>query len=296
MVNQPKIGYAIGGGAAKAVVQYGILRKLHQEKIPLHYIMGSSMGAIIGAIFASGLPLEELEEKTFDFFSKRRITDLSNINIFNESLFKQTYIEKLLKDLFGDMHFEDCKIPFAVTAASLESGMLKVIDSGPLWEGVMVSTAIPGLFNPIFKNGNYLVDGGLLEDSPVAPLRKSGKCDLVVGSRIIDNNARQVISGLIYEKYYKKQSKNTFFKKTWDRLTIDTRLMFQIVYRAIAIVREELFTYKLKEAHPDLFMEIEMSDVEAFSFHNLDPVIARGEKVMEEQLPRLRELISKHQK
>ncbi len=287
----PKIGFALGGGAAKALVQYGILNKLYQEKLRPSIIMGSSMGGIVGAMFASGIDRSMLEKKVFTFFEKYKINDLANLNIFNESLFKKTYSEQLLQDLFGDMYFEDCQTPFAVTAVDLESGELVVIDKGPLKKGLLASAAIPGVFNPVFHQNRYLVDGGLLEDSPIAALRNSGKCEYVIGSRILDYATRQAISGMIFQKFY-SEKKRGIVAETIDRLTVDTKLMFQIVYRSVAIVRDELFKYKMEEAKPDLFLEIEMSDTEAFGFKDIGPIIEKGERIMEEHLPELKEIIS----
>ena len=198
----PKIGLALGSGAAKGITQLGLIQKLNENNIKISYIMGSSMGAIIGGVFALGLDLETVVDKCIRYAEATNISNVSNLNIFHESVFKKDYIRNMLKEIFADFTFEECKIPFAVTSVDLETGKEVILNKGSLVNAILASTAIPGIFEPVFIDNQYLVDGGLLEDCPISPLRKIGKCDLIIGSAISDNKSRQFISGYIFKKFY----------------------------------------------------------------------------------------------
>ncbi len=208
--------------------------------------------------------------------------------------------KRFLKKIFGDHRLEGCPIPLAVTAVDLESGREVIFETGPMVEAITASTAIPGVFNPVYLDGHYLVDGGLLEDSPILSLRRSGQCDLIIGTRIVDNASRQFISGMIYHKYLKKgrftpQKIGQKIQAAWGQLSADTQLMFQIIFRSITIVREELFQYSVKEAKPDLFLEFEMSDVEIFQFEKFQEMITKGEQKMDQQITHLLGLLKEMQ-
>lgn len=299
----PRIGFALGGGAAKAVCQLAILKELQKNNIQLSYLMGSSMGAIIGGIFALGLDPDQTLKRAVEYNQKKKIFRLSNINFLRESIFNIKFSKDYLINIFGDKTFADCKIPFAVTTVDLESGKPILLDKGPLWEAILASTSIPGVFPPFFKDGLYLVDGGLLEETPLNSLRRAGNLDILLGCRIVDfNNNRLAISGAIYQKYYqqkyqhliKSKEQNKLLnnvKKFYKNLANDAKLMFDVMMRSIDILRDELFHYQLAESKPDILMQIEVDDVSLFEFSDFNKLMDKGQKTIEKYLPEIIKLV-----
>lgn len=294
----PKIGLALGSGAAKAITQFGLLQKLIDNNIKISYVMGSSMGAILGGVFALGLDLETVIEKCVRYAEATNINNISNLNIFHESVFKKDYTHNMLKEIFADFTFEECKIPFAVTAVDLETGKEVILNKGLLVDAIRASTSIPGIFEPVFISNQYLVDGGLLEDCPMTSLRKFGQCDLIIGSAISDNKSRQFISGYIYQKFYAKPKKGRFgfLQNRLGDIKNNLSLLTGIISRSVDILRDELFNYKLAEGRPDLLVQINTEKVGLFDFGKTRELIKVGAKAMEAKMPELLALIEKKKK
>lgn len=292
----PRIGLALGSGATKAVCQFGILKRLQEENIPISYIMGSSMGAILGAVYALGLDLDLAVEKALHFAEISNINNISNFNILHESIYKKDYIDNLLREIFSDFTFEDCKIPLTVIAVDLESGKAVLLNKGQLVPAIRASTSIPGIFAPVLMNEHYLVDGGLLEDCPVGPLRQKGNCDIIMGAYINDEKNRQYISGYIYNKFYKRKKHQNFLTAEFRRIKDDVTLLGAIMLRSLEILRKEVWNFKVKEAAPDILMNINVEKVDLFDYKKTTNLIRIGEQVFNEHYPALKTLIEAKKK
>ncbi|MBO0911866.1 MAG: patatin-like phospholipase family protein [Acidobacteria bacterium] len=166
----PALGLALGGGFARGIVHIGILKVLEQEGISVRYIAGTSVGALIGAAYCSGVSTAELEQLA----SRVRFRDLASWTLsrygFASNQRMITFLAKVLK-----VHtFEELEIPLAVTATDFGSGEGVVFRSGPLNDAVRASCAYPGVFLPVKVNGRLLVDGMLAHSLPTKPVRDMG--------------------------------------------------------------------------------------------------------------------------
>jgi NTE family protein len=166
----PSIGLALGGGFARGIVHVGVLKVLEQEGIPVSFVAGTSVGALIGAAYCSGVSPAELEE----IADRVRFKDLARWTLsrygFATNLRMITFLKKILK-----VHsFEELQIPLAVTATDFGSGEGVVFRSGPLVDAVRASCAYPGVFLPVKVNGRLLVDGMLAHSLPTKPARDMG--------------------------------------------------------------------------------------------------------------------------
>lgn len=292
----PQIGFAFGSGAAKAICQFGIIKRLYEENIPISYVTGSSMGAVVAAVFALGLDVDIAIEKALRYAEASNINNLKNFNFLHESVYKKDFTNNLLGELFADFTFEDCKIPLAVTAVDLESGKLVILDKGPIVPAVRASTSLPGVFEPVLMNGYYLVDGGLLEDCPIPTIRQKSQSDIVIGSYITDLKARQEISGYIYNKFFSKKKSKNFLESKLDKIKNDLSLLGGIILRSLEILRIELWHYKLKEAKPDILIEINIEKVTLFDFKKTNDLIKVGEQAFDKIYPQLKKLIEQKKK
>ena len=166
----PSIGLALGGGFARGIVHVGVLKVLEQEGIPVSFVAGTSVGALIGAAYCSGVSPAELEE----IAARVRFKDLARWTLsrygFATNLRMITFLKKILK-----VHtFEELQIPLAVTATDFGSGEGVVFRTGPLIDAVRASCAYPGVFLPVKVNGRLLVDGMLAHSLPTKPARDMG--------------------------------------------------------------------------------------------------------------------------
>jgi NTE family protein len=166
----PSIGLALGGGFARGIVHVGVLKVLEQEGIPISFVAGTSVGALIGAAYCSGVSPAELEE----IAARVRFKDLARWTLsrygFATNMRMITFLNKILK-----VHtFEELQVPLAVTATDFGSGEGVVFRSGPLVDAVRASCAYPGVFLPVKVNGRLLVDGMLAHSLPTKPARDMG--------------------------------------------------------------------------------------------------------------------------
>src|SRR4029077_16026592 len=166
----PSIGLALGGGFARGIVHVGVLKVLEQEGIPISFVAGTSVGALIGAAYCSGVSPTELEE----IAARVRFRDLARWTLsrygFATNLRMITFLKKILK-----VHtFEELQVPLAVTATDFGSGEGVVFRTGPVVCAVVASCAYPGVFLPVKVNGRLLVDGMLAHSLPTKPARDMG--------------------------------------------------------------------------------------------------------------------------
>ena len=165
-----RIGLALGGGAAKGIAHIGVLKALEEEHIKVHCISGTSVGALVASYHAFGRPAESI----LSICSELNLSKLIDFTLERGGLFSTDNIrEMILRDL-GDCRIEDAEIPLAICATDIETGEQLIFREGNLADVVCASMAVPGLFVPVEIDGRILVDGGLVENVPISPLKSMG--------------------------------------------------------------------------------------------------------------------------
>jgi len=193
---KPKIALVLGGGAARGFAHIGVIRALEQEKIPIDMIVGTSVGSLIGAIYASNVNSFELEWTAFSL-ERDHIIDYTILSAFTGmGLVKGDKLEDFVKAKVPVANIEDLKLPFAAIATDLNRGTRVVLDHGSVAKAVHASSAIPGVFNPVEHQGKLLVDGGVVENLPGSVARERG-ADIVIAVDISQNVVNFNITNLI---------------------------------------------------------------------------------------------------
>ncbi|MEJ2055323.1 MAG: patatin-like phospholipase family protein [Calditrichaceae bacterium] len=181
-----KIGLALGGGAVLGAAHIGIIRAIEELEIPVKYIAGTSIGALVAALYAFGLHWEKIKDIALEL----DWMVISELSLSQFGLLKNKKIEKVITKNIGDVKFEDANIPLEVVATDIASGKKVIISTGSVAEAVMASTCIPGIFIPIKKGDQLLVDGGVIENVPVPSLQSMGS-DYIIG---VDLNAHHTFT------------------------------------------------------------------------------------------------------
>ncbi len=164
------IGLALGGGFARGIAHVGVLKVLEEENIPIRYIAGTSVGALIGAAYCSGISAGELEHVA----AKVRFKHLACWTLSRYGFASNQRMIGFLNQLLKVKTFEELRIPLAVTATDFSTGEGVVFHSGPLVDPVRASCAYPGMFLPVKVRGRLLIDGMLSHTVPTRPLRQMG--------------------------------------------------------------------------------------------------------------------------
>lgn len=172
-----RIGLALGGGGIRSMAHVGVLRELTQMGFPIHHLAGTSAGAIVGAFYAAGIPIDQME---------RVARNLNWYTLFEPALLLRRMIPGtrlmrfLQRQLGAERTFQQLKTPLSITAVDLSHGRRVVFDQGPLLPAIRASLALPGAILPVEQgDGTVLVDGGVLSAVPTEVLRDAG-CDVVI--------------------------------------------------------------------------------------------------------------------
>ncbi len=180
---RPKVALALGSGGLKGGTHVGVIRALVENNIPIDLIVGSSVGAIVGALYALRKDLDVLYEMSESLlsgkFSREILLDLS----LKGGLSKGTKFIKLLKEYFNEATMADLKIPFVAVGTNFFTGEKVFLNEGPLADIAKMSSIIPGFFKPSTYKGVPIVDGGMVEQIPAKTARELG-ADIVIGSSI----------------------------------------------------------------------------------------------------------------
>jgi NTE family protein len=256
---KPKIALVLGGGAARGFAHIGVIRALEQEKIPISMIIGTSVGSLIGAIYANDLNSFELEWSAFAL-NKEDLFDYGILNAFTGmGLAKGAKLEEFVKTKVFTRDIENLKLPFAAVATDLNRGTRFVIDRGSVAKAVHASSAIPGVFEPVDHQNRLLIDGGVLDNIPVAVAREKG-ADIVIAVDISENVANFNITNLV-----------------------------DVMLQAVNIMANENAKYKKKEA--DVLISPAVGNVAMLDFSQKKRCMQAGIDATQKAMPEIRKKI-----
>lgn len=257
-----KVGLALGSGSVKGIAHIGVLQVLEENRIPIDMIAGSSIGAIIGSVYAVGTNLDMLG-KFFAAINSKDYLDMIVPRTGIGGVIRGERVQELIRIFTHDKTFEQTKIPFICVAVDVETGELVTFRQGKkLHECVRASMSMPGLFMPVRIDGRLLVDGGVLERIPCIPLREAG-ADVVIG---VDVGCTGQI----------KRLENITVRSLLDN-TID-------------IMQWELTRLRLKSA--DVMLNPNVRELmKGFSTDNTMDCIQEGRRAAQEALPRILALL-----
>ncbi|MEE9218061.1 MAG: patatin-like phospholipase family protein [Acidobacteriota bacterium] len=283
-----RVGLVLGGGAARGLAHIGVLKVLERAKIPVHFIAGTSIGALIGGVYASQhgatamekrfhafVHSKEFKRDEFDFLMESRHSKpgilYSVANLVRKGIFYSLSVAKTsfisaehfthnISSLLDDVRIEDLPLPLAVLAVDIDTAEEVMFTSGPLRRTVAASCAIPGLMPPIEIDGRRLIDGGWIHKVPVLPAFQMG-ADIAISVDIS--------------------------KEIDDARTL--RKGFDIMVRANAIKAEAL--KRLQCSFADVLIEPQVGHIHWADFSALDEAVAAGERAAEAALPAIQKLL-----
>jgi NTE family protein len=187
--NSKKVGLALGGGYARGLAHIGVIELLEKEGIPVDYIAGTSMGAVVGALYAREINIAQIKKLAAEL-DLVGVTSLVDLSISRSGFMGGKRVTNFLHRLLGDIEFKDLQIPFQCVATDIESGDEVVLKDGTVLEAVRSSFSIPIIFSAVKKQDHYLVDGGLVNNVPVSVARQMG-ADFVIAVDVTPDKAER---------------------------------------------------------------------------------------------------------
>ncbi len=172
-----RIGLALSGGGVKALAHVGFIKALLEHNITPNILSGTSGGALVAALYASGKSPEEM----LDFFKRTPLFKFSLITWNKAGIVDSAKYQKILREAFGLETFEALSYPVTVTATNITDGTLAYFNKGDLIKPIIASSALPPYFSPVTIDGQLYSDGGVLNNFPTEPLMRR-RCDVILGS------------------------------------------------------------------------------------------------------------------
>lgn len=255
-ITRPKIGLALGSGSARGFAHIGVIQTLLENHIPIDYIAGSSIGALIGSFFAvQGRPdffhqgLQKINRKKFLDFCMPKM-----------GLIKGNKIQEMVSLFTYGKHLEQFHIPMAVVATELQTGKRKVFVKGNAAEAVRASISIPGVFVPYEIQGKRYIDGGVIDRVPVTVVRQMG-AHIVIG---VDVSSRKIYG--------------------------EVTSIFDVIMQSLQIMETQII--KPTEFRTDILIRPDVERFKPRAFTNLDQIIMEGARATKAMLPKIREVIA----
>jgi NTE family protein len=275
---QKSLGLALSGGGARGLAHIGILKVLTEEGINVNCLSGCSMGGLVSALFAIGYSANEIEQISIKHTTLREMINLVDRTPRRRGLIVGQRLRSLLAQLIGkDTNFHDTVIPLSLNAVDLITSKESVLTDGNLLDAVMATIAIPGIFTPVGIDKMQLIDGGTLNNLPIANLKRFSP-DIFVAVDVHPDTTRE-------EPWHIANKKIRFPLPVPD--------FFLDFYRAQLIMVTKLTEMNLKQDKPDLLIRPELPpEITMFyGYQKADKIIAQGEKSMRKNLEKLKLLL-----
>ncbi|MFT7538744.1 MAG: NTE family protein [Lysobacterales bacterium] len=291
------VGVVLGGGAALGIAHIGVIRKLEENNIPVDVVVGSSMGALIGAMWAVGNDVDALEKMAREFEKKTNMLKLFDPVIPISGLIGGRLIKRWLRKYLGSKTFYETKIPFKVVAYDLNRREELVLNSGSLVDAVRQSIAIPGVIEPIKKGEQVIIDGGVLNPLP------TNVCTGLGIKKIIAVNVLQspedVSKGVDIENHKMlEKAKIPFYKNPfqWLGFRIGRFLAKTLTPNISDIIVQTLQAseYVIAEQsgnHADVLIHPDLVGVNWYELHRVDELIKAGEDATSDVMDKIKDLV-----
>jgi len=295
-----KIGLALGSGSARGWAHIGVIKALAETGIKIDYVAGTSIGAVVGAFYASGR-IAALEDAALQI-DWRKIVFFLDAVYPKSGLIEGKKVAEFIRTSVKEKNIEDLSLPFCAVSTDLASGNEVIIRNGDIIEAVRASISVPGIFTPVTKDNTILVDGALINPVPVSVVRQMG-ADLVIA---VDLNhyivGKKGISGDlsansgtldpgkgIRQEPAKKNRALDALNKRLDRLDNSALMkirqwmskepalnIFDVIISSINIMETQITASRLKTDRPDILIRPRLGHIGFMEFNKAGEAIEEG--------------------
>lgn len=275
MPAKPRIGLALSGGGVRGLAHIGALKVLERESVPIHLLTGTSMGGFVGASYATGLMASELESEALRLSNVRQLMPLLELSTHRRGLFQKSRLIEYWTQHFGERTFEQLQIKLALVAVDIEAGERVILNEGSVLEAIRATTAVPGLFPPVRRGDQLLVDGGVLDNLPADVARELG-ADIVIAVDV--SSDEQTVESL-------------YRSRLVPMGLVDT---INVLWRTMMVMSREANRRSLESGRPDLLIRplIPSGVTTLTGFGQARDIIDSGEQAMDQALDSLKEILT----
>jgi len=292
-MNAYRVGLVLGSGSSRGWAHIGVIEALQDAGIPIHLVAGCSVGAFVGAIFASG-GLEQLKRYVIDMDGESMFS-FSDLTLIRSGLLDG---DKKLRELFcmhsDKKNFSELEIPLKVVAADMYSGDQVVLDSGDLLKALRASMSYPGLFAPTYHKSRWLIDGGVVDPVPVGVARAMG-ADIVIAvnldSELVSRRRHQkteIIPEIqqpgVHNEFLKKLAARyeAVEKKIRQRLELQKKIepkppgTREVINAAVQLMQGRITRVNFAVNPPDILIKPRLGDLKMLDYDQVEHSIGEG--------------------
>jgi NTE family protein len=295
--SRPRIGLALGGGSARGWAHIGVIHALHDAGIKPDLVCGTSIGALVGAVYVSG----ELDRLDAWVRSLRLQTVVGFLDVsLNGGLIKGDKLIAFFNDHFVDRDFSELACPFGAVATDLQHGREVWLREGGVSDAVRASIALPGLFTPVRRDGNWLADGGLVNPVPVSLCRAMG-ADIVIAVDLNSDLLGRHLKPKPVSKPRKPPSADTLGNGVLSRLQSGMSqlginngdpadappAMLDVLASSINIMQVLITRSRLAGEPADVMITPLLADLGLMEFHRAAAAIEAGRRATDIAMPQL---------
>lgn len=278
------ITLVLSGGGARGIAHIGVIEELVKLNVNIASISGTSMGALIGGIYAVG-KLEEFKQWMLKV-NRTKIFKLIDFSFSTQGLVKGERIFNEIKEFITDVNIEDLPIKYTATAFDIANGREVVFDKGSLYNAIRASISIPTIFTPLTLGDSVFIDGGVVNNIPINTAKRVQN-DIVIAVNVNAGVADDVVYFSEIEQLT-KQDKGT--NKTSHRINKNVNYFF-LVNNSLVTMTNHISNLILEKYPPDVLVEIPRNGAGIFEFYNAKAIINSGKEHFVNSIPEIQSKI-----
>lgn len=280
------VALVLSSGGARGFAHIGVINTLEQAGYKITSIAGTSMGSLVGGIYAAG-QLKVFEEWTRSL-NLKEIWHLTDLAFSKNGLVKGNRIIKKLKEIVPDRNIEDLPIPYCAVATDIVRGTERVFTKGSLYDAIRASISIPTFFQPFRIGDGYYVDGGLLNPVPVHHIqRKDNDLQVIVDvNAVVPFEIARIPPPIHKEHQHYKYFKlfHSLFSETVPKNKADQIGLFALTNKSLGLMVHRISRLTIEKYPPDLLISVSRDMFGAYDFYKAKEIIEEGEVVAENAL------------
>ena len=294
-MDKQKVSLVLSGGGARGIAHIGVIEKLIEEGYEISSIAGTSMGALVGGVYALG-KLEQFKDWLFTL-DRLKVFTLIDFTFNKQGLVKGDRILNTMKDFIPDTNIEDLNIPYVAIATDIINRKEIIFNNGSIYEAIRASIAIPSVFTPVKTKDGLLVDGGVLNNIPINRIERTNEDILIVVNVNADVprykpkiNKKEIDSKTsVYRK--RMNEFNSHFHKLWPINEDENETHFgylNLLERTISLMTNHMAEMNMKNYSPDIYIKISYESCSTFDFYKAEEMVEIGRNVATQYLKEIR--------
>ena len=285
-----QVALVLSGGGARGIAHIGAIEELEKQGFQIHSIAGTSMGSVIGGVYAAG-KMKEYKEWMYTL-DRQKVLNLIDFTLSTQGLIKGDKVFARMKEFIPDTNIEDFPINFAAVAADIIHHKEVVFRTGSMYDAIRASVAIPSVITPVKVDGTILVDGGVMNNIPINHVKRI-EGDILVAVYV---NSDIPVEKPVVTKKEEKQNRKAYLQKIKEfqqhlykvepRHKTEKLGFFNLIDHTISTMTYQLGRLMLERYSPDILIEVSRHTCSTFDFYKAEELVETGRNAAQRSITR----------